>query len=83
MARKLVDAKEIAQQLGLSPSTVYKWCYQSKIPHYRLGRAVRFDPVEIWEWLRSPDQEMRQNGTSVKWGKNGISNKLNRNRNAT
>lgn len=33
--------KETAQELGLKERTVRKWLYQGRLPHVKLGRAVR------------------------------------------
>ncbi len=48
---KLISADELAQRLGVPPVTVYSWAKRGKIPHYKLGRSVRFDQVEIEAWL--------------------------------
>lgn len=42
---------ELAKQLDLSISQVYKLVERGSIPHYRLGAALRFDPLEIRTWL--------------------------------
>ena len=33
--------------------TVYAWAKRNAIPHYRAGRLLRFDPVEVDEHLRA------------------------------
>lgn len=48
----LVDAKEISQLTGIPLSTIYKSCRDGSTPHYRLGRAVRFDPDEVLASMR-------------------------------
>lgn len=51
MPRKLVNVNDICAILAVKPSTVYKWVYEGRIPHYKIGRLVRFDPVEIDRWV--------------------------------
>jgi len=46
---KLVDAKYISEMLAVKVSTVYKWTFLGRIPHYKLYRLVRFDPDEVME----------------------------------
>jgi excisionase family DNA binding protein len=51
MNRKLVDVREIAAQLSVRPSTVYKWVHEGRIPYYKLGKTVRFKEDEVWDWV--------------------------------
>jgi excisionase family DNA binding protein len=44
---KLVTARELADLLALSPSTVLDRWERGDLPGYKIGRAVRFDPDEI------------------------------------
>ena len=48
---KLIGAEELAQTLSLSPKTLYNWAKNRKIPHFRLGSRVLFDPKEVQTWL--------------------------------
>ncbi|MCD6595476.1 helix-turn-helix domain-containing protein [bacterium] len=50
---KLLDIGELARILGVKVSTIYGWVSEKQIPHYKLGRLVRFDRHEIIEWLKS------------------------------
>ena len=45
-----VDVKTAARFLGVSPSLVYAYVERKQIPHYRLGRAVRFRISELEAW---------------------------------
>ena len=49
----LVDADAVATQLGVPKSWVLAEARADRIPHCRLGRYVRFDPVAIDEWWRA------------------------------
>jgi len=45
--RLLLTARELADAIGVSPSTILDWWQAGKIPGFRFGRAVRFDLDEI------------------------------------
>ena len=47
----LVTAKGAGEILGVQISTVYAWVEQGRLPHVRLGRAVRFDPEALRRWI--------------------------------
>jgi excisionase family DNA binding protein len=48
---KMLSPAELADLLNVSPISVYKWVRLKQIPFYHLSRVVRFNPVEIREWL--------------------------------
>lgn len=48
---QLVTLKELSTLLSLSVSTLSKWVMDNRVPHYKLGRAVRFNPEEVSAWL--------------------------------
>ncbi len=50
--RPLVDAHAAADLLGVPGSWVLAQARNDRIPHVRLGRYVRFDPVELEAWWR-------------------------------
>jgi len=50
--RKLVKAEKMAEILGMSLSRVYRLAADGTIPSYKVGGAVRFDPVEVLEAVR-------------------------------
>ena len=47
----LVDSKELAAQFGLSLRNVRRLVSERRIPHYKVGRLIRFDVDEIVTWL--------------------------------
>jgi excisionase family DNA binding protein len=47
----LMAAQEVATYLHCSVSTVRRLVRRGKIPHYRLGKMVRFRRREIDNWL--------------------------------
>ncbi|RJR43639.1 MAG: DNA-binding protein [Deltaproteobacteria bacterium] len=50
---KLISAEKLAENLPISPKTLYNWAKLREIPHYRLGGRVLFDPEEVETWLQS------------------------------
>lgn len=49
--RGLVNVDTAAELLGVQVSTLYAWCEQERVPHVRLGRALRFDPDVLRRWI--------------------------------
>jgi excisionase family DNA binding protein len=47
----LVSVQVLARQLGVPASWVYERTARSAIPHYRVGRYVRFRVSEVLDWL--------------------------------
>ena len=48
---RILTLKDLSEWLQVSPSTIYQWTHMSYIPHYKLGRGVRFKPSEVVKWL--------------------------------
>jgi len=48
---KLLTPQEIADCLGVKPSTIYQWTHQGFIPHIKLGRLLRFKEKDVGIWL--------------------------------
>ena len=61
---RLLTAKEVGELLQLNASWVLDAARRNAIPHIRLGRYVRFRPVDIETWLldqrRGPEVESRK-----------------------
>ena len=39
--------------LGLSIATIRKWVLTGYIPYKKIGRAVRFSPLEVQDWAKA------------------------------
>jgi excisionase family DNA binding protein len=50
---RAITAVELAGLLAVSPITVYKMAKAGRLPSFRVGTAVRFDPRVVAHWLRS------------------------------
>lgn len=48
---KLLTPQEMADCLGVKPSTIYQWTHQGFIPHIKMGKLVRFKEQEVGKWL--------------------------------
>jgi len=50
-----VDAA--AKATGLNRFTLYKLAKRGLLPHYKAGRAIRFNVKEIKHWMREQAQQ--------------------------
>ena len=46
-----LDADELAKLLGVAKVTILRRAKRGKIPSFRIGTMVRFDPQAISRWL--------------------------------
>ena len=56
---KLLTPEEISELLGVKLSTIYQWTHIGYIPHFKLGRFVRFREKEVLKWLESKRRDGR------------------------
>ncbi len=50
-AERLIDAKELAEILGVRPQWVYARVDAGELPGFRLGHYLRFRVSEVEAWL--------------------------------
>ena len=55
-----LSVEEIAEHLGVSKDTIYKWLEKDKIPAHKVGRLWKFQIAEIDEWVRRVNYRDRQ-----------------------
>jgi len=65
----IVTAKEIAQYLKLTESTIYKLASTGELPGFRIGKSWRFDMDEILKSIR--DKKENRSGQRIKGGSAG------------
>jgi excisionase family DNA binding protein len=53
---RLLEANEVARYLGMRTDWVYREVRAGRLPHIRLGRAVRFRRESIEAWLESRER---------------------------
>ena len=52
MSERLLTAREVADELGVTTRTVLRWTRAGVLPGYRIGgRALRFRADEVAGWL--------------------------------
>jgi len=55
--RRFVGIKYLSEYLGIPKGTLYVWTCYKKIPHFKIGRIVKFDLKEIEKWLKDKKVE--------------------------
>jgi len=50
-----LSVQEIAQYLGISKETIYRWLDSKKIPAHKIGRQWKFKTHEVDQWVLSGD----------------------------
>lgn len=55
----LLKPEDAAEMLGVPRGWVLTEARANRIPHVRLGRYVRFDPVELERWWQGRQQGPR------------------------
>lgn len=50
-ARAFLTVDQVAGRLCVAPSTVRYWVSRGDLPAYRFGKHLRFDRVELSEWI--------------------------------
>ncbi|MBM3282764.1 helix-turn-helix domain-containing protein [Candidatus Gottesmanbacteria bacterium] len=51
LSQGFLNIRQIADYLGIKASTIYSLVERKGIPHYRVGRLVRFRKTEVDEWM--------------------------------
>src|ERR1700751_645551 len=49
--REVMDIRQAADYLGISPDTLYKYASESFIPAFKLGNRWRFKKSRLDEWM--------------------------------
>jgi excisionase family DNA binding protein len=49
---RALTANELAEMLTVSRITIFKQAKAGRIPSFRVGSCVRFDPHSVAQWLR-------------------------------
>jgi excisionase family DNA binding protein len=48
-----LTAADLAKFLSVSKITIFKYAASGRIPCFRVGTCVRFDPKAVAQWLRT------------------------------
>jgi excisionase family DNA binding protein len=57
--KSLMTVTEAAHFLSISVSTLYGWAWQRRIPFVKVGRALRFERVDLEKFVQSHRYEAR------------------------
>ncbi len=52
MTGRWLSVEEIAEHLGVKKETIYKWVRTTDIPFHKVGRLVKFQVIEVDQWVR-------------------------------
>jgi excisionase family DNA binding protein len=50
--QRALTANELAEMFTVSRITIFKHAKAGRIPSFRIGTCVRFDPRSVAQWLR-------------------------------
>ena len=59
MTKKLLTVREAASFLDVHFMTIYKWCYERKIPFIRIRGSIRLDPEALDAWVREGEVKIQ------------------------
>jgi excisionase family DNA binding protein len=49
---RALSVAELARLLNVTTITIHRWVQARRIPHFRIGRTVRFCPTTVARWLQ-------------------------------
>lgn len=52
MERRFIGIEDLSKYLGLTKGTLYVWVCQRRIPYLKIGKLLKFDIIEIDQWLK-------------------------------
>jgi excisionase family DNA binding protein len=58
MEKEFFTIKEVSQYLDMKESTLYFYVENGDIPHYRIGRLIRFRKQEVDKWMEGKKKEI-------------------------
>lgn len=60
-----LSVEEIAEHLGVSKETIYRWLKKGKVPAHRIGKLWKFKPTEVDQWVMSGGARDEHNGSDA------------------
>jgi excisionase family DNA binding protein len=61
-SREVMNIRQAAQYLGVSPDTLYKYVSEQQIPAFKLGNRWRFKKTKLDQWMEDKSMEMEVRG---------------------
>jgi len=65
----LLDVDRLAARLGVTVRFVRRLVEDRRIPYLKIGRLVRFDPVEVERWIDTTRVDPEQQRAHVGWSR--------------
>ena len=56
MDQNLIGIKKMASKLDVAVSWLYSRTRTNDIPHYKIGKYVKFNESEVWEWFKAQNE---------------------------
>ena len=56
MDKNLIGINEMAKKLDVPVSWVYSRTRTNEIPHFRVGKYVKFDPEKVMLWVQEQSE---------------------------
>jgi len=51
--KKLLSVDDVAEYLDVPKSTIRYWCFTKRLRHYKIGRHLKFEKLDIDKFLES------------------------------
>jgi excisionase family DNA binding protein len=58
MDKNLIGIREMAKKLDVHASWLYQRTRKNEVPHYRLGKYVKFNESEVMLWIKKNSDEI-------------------------
>ena len=62
MTLNLIGVDELSAQLDVPISWIYGKTRTGEIPHFKVGKYVKFDPNAVMEWLKQQTESIGRGG---------------------
>lgn len=56
----LVGSKRAAEILSVSKQTIAALCQRRQLPHYKIGKLLKFSRTELLEWLAAQHVDIEE-----------------------
>ena len=53
MTEPWVSVEQVAEHLGVTRDSIYRWIDRKNLPAHRVGRLWKFKVTEVDEWVRA------------------------------
>ena len=60
MNQNLIGINEMAKKLDVPVSWLYSRTRTNDIPHFKVGKYVRFDVNQVMEWLKNEQNQITE-----------------------